>query len=375
MTHLTKEQILKYQNRELSSDEIVNVTNHLRDCETCREIIMKTEQFRKSISSLQVQFKDENHPSYEELSNYIDSTIDPERKSAIEEHASDCEICRLQLEDLKKLQSELKVVPFQPMRVGKARKYLLAAIIALAAIAAVWLMRDLLEKSAPTIVTTPSDSIRMVDGNRTIEISKNGEILKAPGISDQQISQMETIIKSKKFLVSEDLKALNPGPGTLLGEENEKRFKLKSPVGIVVLDTRPRFQWESMPNANAYQVAVLNQDLQPVVISNQIKQQHWQPDQPLQRGKVYVWQVTAYTPKGEIVSPAPPEPEAMFKVVDEQNFQKIQKAKEAKSPRLVLATIYAESGLIDEAKSELLNLKQENPNSELVGELLKSLSQ
>ena len=148
----------------------------------------------------------------------------------------------------------------------------------------------------PQVVKKPADSIQLVDGGRTIEINKNGKILNAPGISGQQIAQMETIIKNKKLIVSEDLQTLSPQPGTLLGDEPKKRFKLKSPVGIVVLDSRPLFQWEPVLEATAYQVAVLDQDLQPVVISNKIKSQQWQPDQILERGKVYLWQVTASTP-------------------------------------------------------------------------------
>ena len=148
MNHLTAEQIHKYQHRELSSNEIVSVTNHLRECDVCREQTMKTDQFQKSISSLQLQLATEVHPSYEELSGYIDLTIDSEKITAIEEHASECEICRLQLEDLKKLQSELKVVKFQPVKSSRGlRTYLMAAVIALVALMALWLIRDLFEKN------------------------------------------------------------------------------------------------------------------------------------------------------------------------------------------------------------------------------------
>jgi hypothetical protein len=374
MTHLTSEQIHKYHRSELSSNEIVSVTNHLRECEVCREQTMKTDQFQKSISSLQVQLADEGHSAYEELSDYVDSKLDPERKSFIEQHSSECEICRLQLEDMRKLQSELKVVHFQPAKSEKRlNKYLLAAILALVALMAVWLIRDLFEKTEPHIVKKPDDSIQLVDGTRRIEISKEGNILNAPGIPEQQVAQMEAIVKSRKLVVSEDLQTLNPKPGTLLGEDPAKNFKLKSPVGIVVLEDRPLFQWNPLSGASAYQVAVLDQDLQPVATSDRIKDQQWQPDQMLERGKVYLWQVTAFTDEGEITSPAPPAPEAMFKIVDEQKFQQIQQAKEANSPSIVLASLYAKSGLVHEAKSELSNLKRENPDSKLIEQLLKSL--
>jgi hypothetical protein len=104
-----------------------------------------------------------------------------------------------------------------------------------------------------------------------------------------------------------------------------------------------------------------------------MKDQQWQPDQVLERGKVYLWQVTAFTEEGEITSPAPPAPEAMFKIVDEQKLQQIQQAKESNSPSIVLASLYAESGLVREAKSELFNLKRENPDLKLIEQLLKSL--
>lgn len=373
MNHLTAEQIHKYQHSELSSNEIVTVTKHLRECEVCREQTMKTAEFQKSISSLQLQF-DQAHPGYEELSGYVDLKLDPERKSFIERHSSECEICRLQIEDLKKLQSELKVVQFQPAKSEKGlSKYLLAAIITLVALIAVWLIRDLFEKSEPHIVKKSNDSIQLVDGTRKIEISKEGNVLKAPGITEQQIAQMEAIIKSRKLVVSEDLQTLNPKPGTLLGEDPAKNFKLRSPVGIVVLENRPLFRWDPLSGASGFQVAVLDQDLKPVVTSDRIKDQQWQSDQMLERGKVYLWQVTAFTERGEITSPAPPASEAMFKIVDEQKFQQIQQAQKANSPSIVLASLYAESGLVQEAKSELFNLKRENPDSKLIEQLLKSL--
>ena len=63
----------------------------------------------------------------------------------------------------------------------------------------------------------------------------------------------------------------------------------------------------------------------------------------------------------------------MIKIVDEQKFQQIMKARETNSPSMVLAALYAEAGLIDQARAELLSLKEENPRSQLIQDLLKSL--
>jgi hypothetical protein len=144
-------------------------------------------------------------------------------------------------------------------------------------------------------------------------------------------------------------------------------------VGIVVLEDHPLFQWEPLAAATAYQVAILDRDLQPVIISNKITDQQWRPDQMLKRGGIYLWQVTAFTSNGEIASPAPPEPEAMFKIVDEKKFQQIQQATNANSPSIVLASLYAESGLVQEARTELITLQKQNPNSQLIQDLLKTL--
>jgi hypothetical protein len=86
-----------------------------------------------------------------------------------------------------------------------------------------------------------------------------------------------------------------------------------------------------------------------------------------------LWQVSASTPEGETISPTPPEPEAMFRILEDKKYQEIQRAKAADAPHLVLASLYAEGGLVSEARKELEILRAENPKSKLVQDLINSL--
>jgi hypothetical protein len=108
------------------------------------------------------------------------------------------------------------------------------------------------------------------------------------------------------------------GPLTLLGDSPADGVLTPlSPVGTVVLSTRPTFRWSSLNGAAGYVVEVYDPELNPVATSSTVTTTQWTVAQPLRRGVVYRWQVTALKDGERVRAPKPPAPEAKFKVLEE----------------------------------------------------------
>ena len=74
--------------------------------------------------------------------------------------------------------------------------------------------------------------------------------------------------------------------------------------------------------------------------------------------------------------PAPPAPEARFRVLGEADEADIARARsQSGGSHLVLAILYARVGLLDSAQQELQVLRAENPDSPELASLLASLQQ
>jgi hypothetical protein len=141
----------------------------------------------------------------------------------------------------------------------------------------------------------------------------------------------------------------------LLGAPSEqKSFAVLSPMGTMVLNDRPVFRWEAVAGAGRYVVAVFDDGFQKVAESPSLTATEWTPEQPLARGRVYNWQVTAHVGKRTLRSPAPPAAEARFEVAGLDASMQIENARrENPGNHLLLAVLLAKVGALDEAAQEL----------------------
>ena len=75
----------------------------------------------------------------------------------------------------------------------------------------------------------------------------------------------------------------------------------------------------------------------------------WKLSKSLGRGQVYGWTVTASRADGmEITTPAPPAPEAKFRILSNAEFETVSRARrEHKDSHLLLGLIYARTGLTE----------------------------
>jgi hypothetical protein len=144
--------------------------------------------------------------------------------------------------------------------------------------------------------------------------------------------------------------------GTLLGETPAVApLTPTSPIATAVTSTRPEFAWSASMGATSYEVAVYDESFNAIATSGPLTRPAWQPTRDLPRGKVLSWQITATTPTGTIVSPAPPQPEARFVILSGAAAAGIASARTrlANDP-LALGVALAEAGLYREAEEALV---------------------
>ncbi|HEX8139546.1 MAG TPA: hypothetical protein VF544_18450 [Pyrinomonadaceae bacterium] len=142
----------------------------------------------------------------------------------------------------------------------------------------------------------------------------------------------------------------------------------------MVESDRPTFIWEPLKGASSYIVSVFDAQLNEVARSEAQTTTVWRPPRALQRGAIYRWQVIAVKDGREEVLPSPTAPEARFKILEQQQAQALARARQRHAnSHLALGVLYAQSGLLDEAETELQALVEDNPTSKVAGKLLRSL--
>jgi hypothetical protein len=157
-------------------------------------------------------------------------------------------------------------------------------------------------------------------------------------------------------------------------DNQEVRFLVISPVGIVMISDRPTFRWSPLEGATGYFVEVYDDKLRQIITSPQLIDTSWTSPQSLKRGGIYSWQVTAIKGGEEFSSPRPPAPQAKFRILDETLANELVQARRAyASSHLTLALLYTKAGLLDEAEEEFRALQKANPRSAVPHSLLVSL--
>jgi hypothetical protein len=115
----------------------------------------------------------------------------------------------------------------------------------------------------------------------------------------------------------------------MMGDAGEpaESFTIVGPVGRVVDTNAPTLRWRAMDGAEGYSVDVYDQNYNKVASSGKLDANSWTPR--LQRGRTYVWQVTAVKNGQEIKAPQRPAPEARFRILDADRSAEIAALKRA----------------------------------------------
>jgi anti-sigma factor RsiW len=393
-SHLTAAQLRAYRDRRLTAAELLAVSDHLVDCAECRSSAVEPVELRAAFNRMQEAFPE--HLTLEDLSQYVDGAADRAMRSRVEAHTAECEECARELGEYEALRDRpLTSVPateragswlsrllhqtFTPLRVATAMGVLAAAA------ALVWVGRDRNPglAVAPGGVNPPpqaqpspeavGDVLR--DGGREILVAADGARVSgleqfAP--ADREL--MERVLLSGR-LEAPALRDLQRAAGVLLsgGSEAEASgVRLVAPVGVVIEAAVPVFRWSAV--AGEFRVGVFDDEFRSVADSGWLTGTEWRALKPLPRGRRYTWQLKVRRDGKVTLVPAPPAPEARFRILSEAESSELGRVREvAGGSSVLLAAAYARMGLFAESKKELARLEAANPGSRLAVRLRESL--
>jgi hypothetical protein len=219
--------------------------------------------------------------------------------------------------------------------------------------------------------------VALNDGGTRVALDARGHLDGLEELPTDTRLAVSRALRSRRVETPSSLDDLAQGAGdTLMGAgAGGASFALLSPVGRIVRDTRPAFSWSPLAGAKSYAVSIVDSKFKPVVQSPALDDTSWTPSEPLARGAVYYWQVTATLADGaEVTAPVAPAPQARFRVLDASASASLEQLEKTNPhSRLARGVAYAQAGLIEEATSELEALLEQNPRSLVARDLLRSL--
>jgi hypothetical protein len=364
--HLTNAERAAYWQRTLAPSTLLEVSDHLQECVRCREELRQNRPSTSVAGSV----------AYEDLLDWMEGDVDPLRRSELAERIGNSPAAAAELVNLLQFRDEMNELPARDYATaprprwlrGLDRAWPLAAGLILGC-AFLWLI---------SVGHRAGTDVALIDHGQRLVVNAKGEI---PGL-DPLPPDLQRSVHDAISLGKVDRPAL---PGELRGPREtlagapspEGSFRVGAPVGSFVEAERPTFRWSKEPGATGYRInlvpqggAVVSSPLLPASATT------WTPHEPLSPNETYEWEVEALK-DGETLakSPAPPEPEARFRVLDAASRIALQQVREKwGASHLVMGLAYARAGLVAEARREFEELARENPRSPLPKNLLADLT-
>lgn len=416
MEHLTQKQLGDYSHNRLTAAELLSVSDHLEECETCRRSLEGTINGAAAFFALHGETFGDGvtaHLTPDQTADYVDKNLSGESLQMTEDHLSNCEACTFAVADLRAFRNEIAPsldreyqpasVPAQTESRGSEvslwKIFRMSPVPAFGAAALVILLFGVIgylvwrtPEGRQEIVVVPSPSplpspsaepslppepatvvAQLADGSGVVKLDQEGKLSGADNLPPAYQSLLKKALSSQRLERSSQLEGLTRPPSSLMGSDPQKgELSVLEPVGSVVMTNRSTFRWSTLEGATGYVVEVYDQQFKLVASSPQQTQTSWTTTLP--RGMVYSWQVKAIKEGQEITSPRPPAPQAKFRVLDQEKANELMRAKRAyPSSHLTLGLLFAEAGLLREAEQEFRLLRRANPNSDVVRNLLRQV--
>jgi len=229
-----------------------------------------------------------------------------------------------------------------------------------------------------TVIQPPAPSSAVValnDGARQVTLDANGQLVGFDNLRPEAAQAVRLALERQRVEAPAGLATITENAGTLMsGTGDGISFKLVSPIATVVESTRPTFRWQPLDGATRYVVKIFDAGFNRVAMSEPQTTTTWTPREPLAAGAIYSWQVTATKDGNQVSSPAPPAPQARFKVIERTKRDELRRAAESyPDSHLLRGVLYARAGLLDDAERELQALLKANPSSDAARRLLASV--
>jgi hypothetical protein len=381
MTHLNPEQIAAYRTRALDAAEVLRVSDHLAECNECRELALGETpvasgamRMRRSLASASEPFP---HLTYHQISASVDGQLSGAEAETVKIHARACATCAADLRQLQRLKTDLEAgrrsavrperVPFflQALQSWRVLGGLAAAVACLFALALTLRHQPVPLANDPPVAHTPVVPAPVIhDGSRTFALAANGQPLNLDGLPEQYRAAVAQALTTLQVDPPAGSPELSTKRDVLLGPSAApEQVHLLRPIGLIVESQRPTFEWKPAPGAQ-YQVSVYDSKFRQVATSPWTTESFWRSTTDLRRGVRYFWQITVRRGGGEFTVPAPPAAEARFRVLDAAAETELASLRTAwGDSHLVMGVAYARAGLVEDARRELQLLADENPDA------------
>ena len=417
--HLSTQLLERYRGRRLEPAELLALDDHLATCAACRERWREMRPGREALLSLRASLRATNqaapaHLPDEQLKAYAAGRLDEADRELAESHLDFCPHCAAQAQALRHAARRPapppapRANPVSALSLSSLREHFLrlpltlravgaVAVAALPVLAVVLWSRTQADRqeivihpptpspaSSPPPVSPPPGPqpappapavLALNDGGSQITLDAQGQVAGVESLSPAAQQLVKTALTTQKVETPETLRELSDPSGVPMGGATGATFALLSPVGRIVATTRPTFRWRPLGGALGYQVTITDPaaGYKEVAASPELQDTKWTVGRPLERGRVYNWQVTARTDGGEVRAQGR-NTEARFKVLEQAQAEELARAEKAYAGRhLVLGLSYAQAGLLDEAEREFRALVAANPGSPLAKKLLRDV--
>ena len=368
--HLNDRQLAEYARGQTPPDALLATDDHLAECAGCRARLGALSSpapildWQGGIADLAEQSL---HLTYEQLTAPADTLPD-----GVREHLRECASCREEIQELqpRTVRQPQPIRPPQPVRKPfPAWKWLAPLATAAAVIGVAFLWRP---AAAPP---KPAALVEIRDAGGSIALRADHALEVPPSIPATDRDLLAQVLEKGTLAVAPIPADVQTKNGTLLGPSTADAFAPLAPLGVITVSDRPEFRWQAIAaGAEWYCVQVYDSSFNEVASSGRISQTSWTPAQPLPRGRLYQWQISARTAGREIHVPTPPAREARFRVLDAAAAARIESARAAAPvSHLLVAALCAPAGLRDEARAALDRLAADNPSSAFVSKLTAAL--
>jgi hypothetical protein len=401
--HVTDQQIDSYIRQRLPPAELLSLTDHLAECEACRGRIERALggdlTFDALRSATLFELDDTAHPLPESMAAYVDGILSGEELQSLRDHLTQCDPCSMTAEDLRSFRDNVvfdrryrPLTEERPERAWWWRWSPAFAIVIVLLVGAGWLVWR--GEETPEVVRANPEYRRLpagpdrgrqdaggtpvaelFDGGGRITVDSQGRLSGVDQLPAAYQQMLKDALMSRRLEPSPLLSGLNrPGSALMSGSDPQSSFAVVEPVGTVSESDRPTFRWSALGDGATYSVEVYDEAFEAIAGSPRLSGREWTPQKPLERGRMYSWQVRAVKDGRELLAPRPPAPQAKFRILDSASARELDEARRAyPSSHLLLALLSARAGLLEESAKELRLLQEQNPDSAVIRGLLDQL--
>ena len=279
----------------------------------------------------------ENHVSIEDLLRFRDGELSPGEVGPLGRHLATCASCgalarEMFAGDIEELGRALARRELERSRRLARIVFFAAAAAIIIAVAAVLLLRP--PAGAPPVAHRPAPRTPPPTPSPWDDVK--AQALRAGSIAAPAVVHAVRIV---------------PGEQVRGGDDYQAAAALQ-PNGVVLDETRPRFEWRA--GSGATSTVSLFADGNLVLRSPPVSETSWTPERDLERGLVYQWQLEVKKQGKSYTVPAAPERPPCFAIVDEESHRRLAEARQkAPGDHLLLGILAAQAGLQEEAIEEL----------------------